>query len=1001
MNFEAYEREKREVYADLAETVATILVAAIKAEADYRLQQVKARAKQPDSLRKKLENRGALAIETLEDEIKDLAGCRIVFYTNNDVSRLINSGVIEQNFEVVERKVHHPGREIEHANELYTSNHYVVSLKPERTALPEYADFAGMKCEIQIQTILNHAWAEMAHDTIYKAPALEGFGAQAFERIERRLQKVAQKYLVPAGFEFQAIATDFQRLLDGKNIFDEGNVLDEIVNAADNNVRFEALEKFNESVVPFYDDPQAVYPDIARNLIAAVKRAKETAPVPVETPYGVIPPKEFKDIVSGVVDILAPYRYVDVDITFDTLLAIYSEAVNDEEAVEKLLKLADSLASHNMKVWRSYGPFVQTVLVGNIRSLTDEQLFNARAVVTEILGKVLGTEIQGTISHSDSIELQRGAVIASDDLRNTRAGAIEQLKRLFALVDSELDKKRIFQALHSGLRPPISTGYSNELAHLVMQNITDVIGFEASVVAELSLSLRQSIESWVNRVYWTYEALPESMAGDASLVAAQQAIRGAALNFRDVSNADPDFVIYKTLVGYDCVYPPAWSDRNFQYSEATAYRNVQVDALLGTVTGADAELWFDRLRRYAQTDSEDLATFPVFAQFIERLGESQPEIVFDYVDRAEPPLKDFLPAMFAGLMRSARREDILGKIESWLASGDNLELVAWYLRTAEPFDESLLRKTLDSAIHHGNSKAVRTCLLAALMQFRKAPGDLIRQVFLPAIRYFQPNNDFAWVHLPVFSWYRNELIKALDENQAAFVLEALVPYPEWGGSAEQIVSDIAYHHPAKVIHFLRQRVEFKNAGVAPDRYDVLPFSPHDLKAPLAEVPDLMLDAARGWYAIDPDFFHYDGGRLLAAIFPDLSKGLDARLEAIVDGQNKNDLEFVISVLSAFEGRPCIYPLARKIVTLLPLNDALLKDVDFALGESGVVTGEFGFAELYGGRKALLEPWLNDPSETVQAFARERIRTLEQQIATENRSAATSSALRKLRFGEDL
>lgn len=162
MKFEEHGRDALHAYAHLATTVAAILTAAINVERDkYRLQQVKARAKHPASLRRKLDQRGLAETTALEAEIKDLAGCRTIFYTNRDVSRFINSGIISQNFEVLDMKIHHPHRDVEDATELYTSNHYLVALNPERLALPEYAGFAGMRCEIQIQTILHHAWAEM------------------------------------------------------------------------------------------------------------------------------------------------------------------------------------------------------------------------------------------------------------------------------------------------------------------------------------------------------------------------------------------------------------------------------------------------------------------------------------------------------------------------------------------------------------------------------------------------------------------------------------------------------------------------------------------------------------------------------------------------------------------------------------------------------------------------------------------------------------------------
>ncbi len=42
------------------------------------------------------------------DEIKDLAGCRVVFLTNSQVERFNNTGALHENFEVVSLNVHHP-----------------------------------------------------------------------------------------------------------------------------------------------------------------------------------------------------------------------------------------------------------------------------------------------------------------------------------------------------------------------------------------------------------------------------------------------------------------------------------------------------------------------------------------------------------------------------------------------------------------------------------------------------------------------------------------------------------------------------------------------------------------------------------------------------------------------------------------------------------------------------------------------------------------------------
>jgi ppGpp synthetase/RelA/SpoT-type nucleotidyltranferase len=79
MDFETYERVKRPDYAALAETVASILAAAVRAAPNLRLQQVQHREKDPERLKQKLEDRGCLNTTSLEADIKDLAGCRLVF----------------------------------------------------------------------------------------------------------------------------------------------------------------------------------------------------------------------------------------------------------------------------------------------------------------------------------------------------------------------------------------------------------------------------------------------------------------------------------------------------------------------------------------------------------------------------------------------------------------------------------------------------------------------------------------------------------------------------------------------------------------------------------------------------------------------------------------------------------------------------------------------------------------------------------------------------------
>ena len=273
MTLEEYIREQQAKYADFAKTVAAIVDAALKARSDVpRPQQLQDRAKSEASLRRKLESRQLLASTTIETAVKDLAGCRLIFYTNTDVDRFLQSRIIFENFVIDQdnTRVHQPVGENVPAERLYRAIHYVVSLKPERLALPENSRFAGLRCEIQIQTTLNHAWSETSHDILYKRPLSPGFGAKQFEAIERRFARIMTNFLLPAGYEFQKIKHDFERLMQGKELFDRG-VIEELEKAADNNERWDLLKRIRDNVIPHYDDIAGVFPELRRALVKAVK----------------------------------------------------------------------------------------------------------------------------------------------------------------------------------------------------------------------------------------------------------------------------------------------------------------------------------------------------------------------------------------------------------------------------------------------------------------------------------------------------------------------------------------------------------------------------------------------------------------------------------------------------------------------------------------------------------------------------------------------------------
>lgn len=177
------------------------------------------RAKYPESLRKKLLKREVDLAGAVDEAVKDLAGVRIVFLTNEEIGAFNGTYLLRENFEIISVNVHHavPGTETE--TKLFDSTNYLVRLRPERLALAEYKPFEGLRAEIQVQTLLNHAWAEMGHDTIYKQPDLHNVGQKRLEAIRDRLDRVMREHLLPAGRLFllgRLVLFSAKGLVDGE-----------------------------------------------------------------------------------------------------------------------------------------------------------------------------------------------------------------------------------------------------------------------------------------------------------------------------------------------------------------------------------------------------------------------------------------------------------------------------------------------------------------------------------------------------------------------------------------------------------------------------------------------------------------------------------------------------------------------------------------------------------------------------------------------------------------
>jgi ppGpp synthetase/RelA/SpoT-type nucleotidyltranferase len=100
MDCETYRTSGRDAYAKLAKLAGELLAVAIKDAGAIKLQHVQHRAKELDSLEKKLARNGVLQSAEIEKAINDLAGCRLIFYADRDAERFLQSSILGNLFEI-------------------------------------------------------------------------------------------------------------------------------------------------------------------------------------------------------------------------------------------------------------------------------------------------------------------------------------------------------------------------------------------------------------------------------------------------------------------------------------------------------------------------------------------------------------------------------------------------------------------------------------------------------------------------------------------------------------------------------------------------------------------------------------------------------------------------------------------------------------------------------------------------------------------------------------
>lgn len=132
-------------------------------------------------------------------QIDDMCGIRIICYYPSDIDKIAQ--VLKSEFSVQEEEdtalrlaPHQFG---------YRSTHFILNIKRTWLVTPQYREFKDLRFEVQVRTILMHAWAEIQHKLAYKS------SDQIPDQFQRKLYRLSAKF-EEADEQFEEIRTQLE-----------------------------------------------------------------------------------------------------------------------------------------------------------------------------------------------------------------------------------------------------------------------------------------------------------------------------------------------------------------------------------------------------------------------------------------------------------------------------------------------------------------------------------------------------------------------------------------------------------------------------------------------------------------------------------------------------------------------------------------------------------------------------------------------------------------------
>jgi ppGpp synthetase/RelA/SpoT-type nucleotidyltranferase/chaperonin cofactor prefoldin len=206
-------------------------------------------------------------------EFTDLCGARVITQTYEEAERVCH--FIRENFEIDQINSEDKKSQLRADQFGYLSVHHIVLVPKGKALLNHKIDrhIRGLKAEIQVRTLLQHAWADISHDSLYKHQFKV---PEKWQRDMARLAAVleaADKEFTQFLENLHTFAGNYKVYMTDKQIEEEFFILDTLIKCAETIEDKKQLQKLHLRKAQIHEG-QAEW-DKVRNILDPYKRSNE------------------------------------------------------------------------------------------------------------------------------------------------------------------------------------------------------------------------------------------------------------------------------------------------------------------------------------------------------------------------------------------------------------------------------------------------------------------------------------------------------------------------------------------------------------------------------------------------------------------------------------------------------------------------------------------------------------------------------------------------------